>query len=98
GVRIACGTDIGCYPHAQGSLSELRLMMDLGMSPLNALRAATSEAATLLDLPNRGRIAPGTVADLCAFTLSPDGDLRATLTRERPKIVIQAGRIIRGTL
>jgi imidazolonepropionase-like amidohydrolase len=67
GVRIACGTDIGCYPHARGSLSELRLMMELGMAPLVALRAATGEAADLLDLPERGRIAPGAAADLCAF-------------------------------
>jgi imidazolonepropionase-like amidohydrolase len=95
GVRIACGTDIGCYPHARGSLSELRLMVEMGMSPLAALCAATREAADLLDLPDRGRIAAGAAADLCAFA---GDDLGAALTGGRPAIVIQAGKIVRGSL
>lgn len=95
GVRVACGTDIGCFPHAQGSLGELALMMDLGMRPLDALRAATGDAAALLGLPWLGRLAAGAAADLAVFAL-PEGepDLRAALAAP-PLLVIQAGRVVR---
>jgi imidazolonepropionase-like amidohydrolase len=66
-VTIACGSDIGAYPHQSAALSELRLMMDFEMTPLQALRAATGVAASLLGLDHIGLIAPSAVADLCAF-------------------------------
>lgn len=96
GVRLVCGTDIGCYPHEKGSLIELGLMMDLGMSPLAALRAATGDAAALLGLPSIGRIAAGVTADLAVFALPPGGDidLRGALSRQ-PIMVLQAGRVVR---
>ena len=97
GVRIACGTDIGCYPHASGSMSEVRLMIELGMAPLDALRAATAEGAALLGLPDIGRIAEGATADLCAFPLDRTGaDLAATLIGSPPSFVVQGGRLVRG--
>ena len=97
GVRIACGTDIGCFPHARGSLSELRHMMDFGMTGLQALRAATGEGATLLGLPGGGVLRAGAPADLCAFELGPDGDVGSALC-QRPKLVIQRGCVVRGEL
>jgi imidazolonepropionase-like amidohydrolase len=93
GARIVAGSDIGAYPHADGSLSELGLYMELGMSPMEALRTATSAAATLLGVPDAGTIAPGMAADLCAFAYA--GDAAAALVR-RPKLVVQAGRIVRA--
>jgi len=95
GVRIACGTDIGCFPHEQGSRGELRWMMDFGMQPLAALRAATGDAAALLGLPSLGRLAPGAIADLAVFAL-PEGapDLRAALDAP-PVLVLQGGRVVR---
>jgi imidazolonepropionase-like amidohydrolase len=98
-VPIASGSDIGAYPHALGALSELRLMMELGMTPLAALRAATGAAATLLGMPDLGVIAPFAAADLCVFRLAPgEGELGATLTAGQPSLVIQSGRLVRGAL
>ncbi len=66
------------------------------MRPLAALRAATSEAATLLGLPSIGRLSPGAAADLAVFE-APEGgdDLRETF-RKKPVMVVQAGRVVRG--
>lgn len=99
GVRIALGSDIGSYPHALGALSELRLMMRGGMSPLQALAAGTREAAALLQLPEAGQLVPGAAADLCAFKFSGEApDLHAILTAGSPALVMQGGRVVRGTI
>lgn len=95
GVRIACGTDIGCFPHAAGSLGELTAMVEMGMRAEQALRAATGAAAELLQMPERGRITPGAVADLAVFDLPAGGELAAAW-KARPALVIQAGRVVRG--
>jgi imidazolonepropionase-like amidohydrolase len=96
GVAIACGSDIGAYPHQSGALSELRLMMDFGMTPLEALRAATGVAASLLGLDDVGLIASSAAADLCAFPITgPGHDLGVVLTAGKPSWVIQAGTIVR---
>jgi imidazolonepropionase-like amidohydrolase len=101
GVRIACGTDIGCYPHAEGSLSELRLLMQYGLSPGLALAAATSTAAALLDQPDLGAIAPGRAADLCAFPIADGAQgashaVEAALTSGKPALVVLRGKVVRG--
>ncbi|MEJ7733999.1 MAG: amidohydrolase family protein [Polyangiaceae bacterium] len=93
--RAACGTDIGCFPHAAGSLAELGAMVDLGMSAERALFAATGAAAELLRMPERGRIAAGAIADLAVFDL-PEGAELAAAWKRRPALVIQAGRVVRG--
>jgi imidazolonepropionase-like amidohydrolase len=68
--------------------------MDLGMSPERALRAATSDAAELLELPALGLLAPGAIADVCAFRAGED-PVRSALGAGPPDLVIQAGRIVR---
>ena len=99
GVRIANGSDIGAFPFPRGPLAELRLLMDLGMSPLSALRAATGEAAALLERPDLGVLTPGGLADLCAFPFAAGStDLRPSLTVDRPALVLRNGRIVRGGL
>jgi imidazolonepropionase-like amidohydrolase len=92
GVTIACGTDIGVFPHALGSRGELALLVDYGMTELGALRAATRDAADLLRLPRVGRLEAGAVADLCAFPGARAGE---ALTRP-PRLVMQAGMTVRG--
>ena len=62
GVRIAMGTDAGVGGHGD-NLGELELLVDAGMSVAEALRAATSVAATLLPTADLGRIADGSLAD-----------------------------------
>jgi imidazolonepropionase-like amidohydrolase len=79
GVRVAAGTDAGTplNPHG-GIAAELRLMAELGMAPMEALRAATSVAAAALGIETEvGRVAPGLVADLVAVGGDPLAGLQA---------------------
>ncbi|GAB3991313.1 metal-dependent hydrolase family protein [Nocardioides marmoraquaticus] len=70
GVRIAMGTDCGVGPHGT-NLEELGLMVEAGLSPMEALHATTGSAADLLDVAaDRGRIQEGLRADLVVV----DGD------------------------
>lgn len=73
GVAIAAGSDAGTPLNPHGSLvPELVLMVKHGMTPLQAVRSATSAAADVLGLGDRlGRIAAGYIADLIAVTGSP---------------------------
>ncbi|WP_153392814.1 metal-dependent hydrolase family protein [Ornithinicoccus halotolerans] len=71
GVPVIAGTDAGAPGMAHPSLvDEITALQDYGLSPLQALRAATSAAADALGLPATGRIRPGSPADL----LLVDGD------------------------
>ncbi len=70
GVPIAMGTDSGVFEHGINA-EELVLMVDVGMTPAQALVAATSNAATLLGLPDRGAIEPGRRADLVTVSGDP---------------------------
>ncbi|WP_052489314.1 amidohydrolase family protein [Streptomyces sp. 150FB] len=86
-VKIAFGTDAGMFPYAD-SWREFPTLVDNGLSPLRALRAATSTAAELLGRPDLGRIAPGTTADLVALRGDPFQDINAT---GRVSYVMQGG-------
>lgn len=91
GVRIAFGTDAGVYPHGENA-REFAAYVAAGMSPLDALRSATTAAAELLGRGDRGRIAPGLLADLVAVPGDPLRDITVT---ERPVFVMVGGRIVR---
>ena len=70
GIRIAMGTDCPVQPHGT-NLRELELLVACGLTPSEALRSGTGDAAELLGLGDEiGRIAPGLVADLVVV----DGD------------------------
>ncbi|MEO5653625.1 MAG: amidohydrolase family protein [Marmoricola sp.] len=72
GVRIAMGTDAGVGAHGT-NLEELELMVEAGMSPLEALHATTGSAAALLDVAeDRGTLRPGLRADLVVVDGRPD--------------------------
>ena len=79
GVLIAAGADSGTPLNPHGSLvPELELMVKYGMTPLGAIRAATSAAADLLGLgATIGRIAPGYAADLIAVAANPAERIQA---------------------
>ena len=89
GVRIAAGADSGTPLNFHGSLlPELELMVKYGMTPLEAIRSATSVAAEALGLGGEtGRVAPGYAADLLAVAGQPGerigalGDVRLVLAR-----------------
>lgn len=80
-VRIALGTDSGLPARFQGFFEheELRLMVESGMTPMQALVAATGDAARCIHQSGEiGTITPGARADLAAFTKDPTKDIRAT--------------------
>jgi imidazolonepropionase-like amidohydrolase len=92
GVRIACGTDAPAIPHGQNA-KELWAMVDRGMTPLQALRAATVTSAELLGVDDRGRLVPGLLADIIAVPGDPTEDI--TLTQD-VRFVMKGGRIYKG--
>jgi imidazolonepropionase-like amidohydrolase len=95
GVRIACGTDAGTpfNPHGN-TLVEIVRMVEWGMTPLQAMRAATSNAAALLRLDDVGLVAEGAAADLVLFGANPLEDIKAVL---EPALVLKAGEIAAGS-
>ena len=91
GVSIVMGTDGGVLPHGQNA-TELVALQDIGLSPLEALRAATSGAARAIGIADSvGVLAPGMSADLIAV----DGDpLRDLDVLRRPRYVMSRGRAL----
>jgi tryptophan 2-monooxygenase len=80
------------FPHER-NWREFPAMVRTGISPLRALRAATSVAADLLQRPDLGRIEPGAVADLVAVPGNPFDDIDATGAVD---FVMQGGAVRRG--
>ena len=71
GVALVMGGDVGVFAHGDNARELALLVQDYGLSPLDVLRAATSGNARLLHLPDRGRVAPGLLADLVAVAGDP---------------------------
>ena len=76
GVKIAFGTDTGVSKHGENA-REFALMVQAGMTPAQAIRAATVSAADLLGRADVGTIQPGKSADIIAVTHSPLTDVMA---------------------
>jgi imidazolonepropionase-like amidohydrolase len=72
GVKIAFGTDMGGIPWTEPIANEFSWMVKFGMSPMDAIKAATSSAANLLEMKGDiGVIAPGAFADIIAVQGDP---------------------------
>ncbi len=88
GVRIAFGTDSGVSDHGKNA-KEFALLVKAGMTPAAAIRAATIDAATLLDRSSQiGSIEPGKQADIIAVATSPLDDVTVL---ERVRFVMRQG-------
>jgi imidazolonepropionase-like amidohydrolase len=92
GVKIAFGTDAGVYPHGLNAW-QFRYMVRYGMTPMQAIRSATTEAAALLGRSKQvGALSPGHFADLVAVAQDPLADIAAL---EKVEHVIKGGVEIR---
>jgi imidazolonepropionase-like amidohydrolase len=93
GVKIAFGTDTGVSPHGQNA-KEFSLMVEAGMPPIEAIKAATVSAADLLQLSSVvGTIEAGKAADIIAVDKDPTREIK---TLERMRFVMRGGSIYVG--
>ena len=91
GARIACGTDAPAIPHGKNA-KELIALVDRGMTPLQAIRAATLVSAELIDVDDRGRLEDGLFADIIAVPGDPLADIGVT---EHVQFVMKGGQVYR---
>jgi len=78
GVNIGLGTDAAVYPHGRNA-EEFHQMTDLGMKPIDALKAGTSSDAKLLNIADRtGTLEVSKLADVVAVPGDPTQNIRVT--------------------
>ena len=95
GVKIAYGTDAGVFPHGENA-KDFRYLVELGMSPIAAMQAATIRAAELLgQTENVGAIQPGKFADIVAVGSDPSKDITVL---EKVAFVMKSGQVYKNTL
>jgi imidazolonepropionase-like amidohydrolase len=96
GVKLVLGTDAGTPFNRHGdNARELALMVKLGVSPIDALRAGTRNGAELLAKADRfGTIEPGKMADLVLVEGDVMGDITRLCAPSNIKMVIQGGTIV----
>jgi len=95
GVKMLFGTDAGVYPHGTNA-RQFAKMVEWGMTPMEAIQAATRSAAEALDrVADVGAIAPGRCADLIAVDGDPLKDVRAL---ETVAVVMKGGVIVKGNV
>jgi imidazolonepropionase-like amidohydrolase len=93
GVNIGLGTDAAVYPHGRNA-EEFHQMVDLGMKPIDALKAGTSSDAELLGLADKiGTLEPNKLADVVAVPGNPVENIRQT---EKAFFVMKEGVIYRN--
>jgi imidazolonepropionase-like amidohydrolase len=95
GVKVAFGSGVGPFPHGTQT-KEFEYMVKFGMSPVQAIRAATSEAAQLMGWQDRvGSVEAGKFADLVAVAGDPIADITEL---ERVKFVMKGGQVFKNEL
>ncbi len=95
GVKIAYGTDAGVYPHGWNG-KQLGKMVEWGLTPMQAIQAATVSAADLIGWKAKvGQLTTGYFADLVAVSGDPVADVTVL---EKPEFVMKGGAIYKNTL
>lgn len=92
GVKIACGTDAPAVWHGQNA-KELEALVDRGMTPLQALQAATIVSAELIDVDDRGLVEPGLLADIIGVPGDPLTDITTT---QKVAFVMKGGKVYKS--
>jgi imidazolonepropionase-like amidohydrolase len=98
GVRIAMGTDSGVGHHGSNA-EELQLMVEAGMTPMQAIVASTKTASECIHMQaDVGTLEAGKLADLLVVDGDPLGDIRVLQEKERLALIMQGGRAHRNAL
>jgi imidazolonepropionase-like amidohydrolase len=92
GVKIAFGTDAGVYPHGWNG-RQFYYMVKFGLSPMQAIQAATSNASDLIGNTRIGFIRPGSFADIIAVQSDPLKDIRVL---ENVSFVMKGGEVYKN--
>ena len=92
GVTLAFGGDAGVFAHGDNAREMELLVRDYGLAPLQVLRQATSGNARIFHLADRGRIAPGLLADMVAVAGDPTQDVAAL---RQVRLVMKGGVLYR---
>ena len=93
GVKMLFGTDAGVYPHGDNA-RQFVTMTEWGMTPVEAIRAATSDAAIALNRADDvGQLTPGHYGDIVAVAGDPTKDVRLL---QHPVWVLKGGQIVTG--
>jgi imidazolonepropionase-like amidohydrolase len=96
GVKIAFGTDVGGFSWTDPIAAEFSRMVELGMTPMQAIQAATSRAAELLERTGQlGVIAPGAYADVVAVDGDPVANVKVL---ENVGFVMKDGKVFKNEL
>jgi imidazolonepropionase-like amidohydrolase len=95
-LRIVFGTDMGGMPWTEPIAQEFQRMVEMGMAPMDAIQAATSRPAEMLDMKGEiGTVAPGAYAEVIAVSGDP---LKGVSELERVKFVMHNGSVFKNEL
>jgi imidazolonepropionase-like amidohydrolase len=94
GINIAMGTDMGFDPEMGTNATELKIYVDLGMTPMHALQTATINAARAIRLDRQlGSLEEGKLADIVAVAGDPLADIACLQAKKNIQLVMKEGRI-----
>jgi imidazolonepropionase-like amidohydrolase len=95
GVTVICGDD-AAMPYIQHGTNayELEMLVEAGMTPMQALKSATSTAATVIDFPDVGAVEAGRFMDLVIVDGDPLADIRILQDLTKVPVVIKGGAIV----
>ena len=95
-MKIVFGTDIGGMPWTEPIAQEFTRMVGFGMAPMDAIQAATSRAAEMLDMKGEiGVVAPGAFADIVAVSGDPLKDVGIL---EHVRFVMRDGAVYKNEI